>query len=180
LEPVNVLAIDTATPYLVLGTLSGELALLRGRRHAETIFADIDSFLERAGLTRQDLELIVVGEGPGSYTGLRIGAAAGMGMARALGIPLIGASTLAAVASRRRGRVRPALSARSGHVYTALYEVSGKGSTTELTPPVKTEAASLPADACLLVDQPPLGTALAQLGKAAYEEGARGLNSVYL
>ena len=176
---MNVLAIDTATPYLVLGTLSSELTLLRGRRHAETIFADVDAFLDRAGLDRRDLDLIVVGEGPGSYTGLRVGAAAGMGMARALNLPLVGASTLAAVASRRRGRVRAALSARSGHVYTALYEVSG-WRPTALSEPVKMEAASLPVDACLLVDRPPSGIALARLGQAAYETGARGLNSVYL
>jgi len=179
LEPVNVLAIDTATPYLVLGTLSGELALLRGRRHAETIFIDINTFLNRIGLDRQDLDLIVVGEGPGSYTGLRIGAAAGMGMARALEIPLVGASTLAAIAYGRYGRLRPVLSARSSHVYTALYEVAG-GRPTALDQPVKIAAASLPADACLLVDQPPSGMALARLGKASYEDGSRGLNSVYL
>ncbi len=176
---MNVLAIDTATPYLVLGTLTKERSQLRGRRHAETMFDDIDNFLDWVGLKRREIELVVVGEGPGSYTGLRVGAAAGMGIARALDIPLVGASTLAAVAGRRRGRVRPALSARSGHVYTALYEVVDE-TPTALTEPTKMESGDLPKDACLLVDQPPSGTVLARLGRAAYLKGLRGLSSVYL
>lgn len=176
---MNVLAIDTATPYLVLGTLFSELTLLRGRRHAEMIFADIDAFLDWANLTKEKIELIVVGEGPGSYTGLRIGAAAALGIAQALGIPLVGASTLAAVASRRRGLVRPAFSTRSGHIYTALYRIT---STTRqaIIEPAKIQAATPPEDACLLIDQPPSGKALAQLGKIAYDNGARSFNSLYL
>ena len=176
---MNVLAIDTATPYLVLGTLSSELTLLRGRRHAETIFADIDAFLGRVKLIKQDLELIVVGEGPGSYTGLRIGAAAGMGIARALGIPLVGAATLAAVAGRGRGLVRAAISARSDHVYTALYKVSD-GDLVELSNPQKIEFADLPADACLMLNQPPSGKILAALGVSAFQSGTKEIKSIYL
>jgi len=176
---VNVLAIDTATPYLVLGTASYERALWRGRRHAETLLGDLEEFLEAAGLAREEIELVCVGEGPGSYTGLRVGAAAGMGLARALNVPLVGAPTLAAVAARRHGRVRAALSARSGHVYTALYQV-GPAGPAALGEPVKLETAALPDDACLLIDQPPSGIALARLGAAAFAAGKRGLNTVYL
>ncbi|WP_457633913.1 tRNA threonylcarbamoyladenosine biosynthesis protein TsaB, partial [Oceanithermus desulfurans] len=68
---MNVLAIDTATPYLVLGTLDAERTLRRGRRHAETLIADLEAFLAGVGLEPGRLELIVVGEGPGSYTGIR-------------------------------------------------------------------------------------------------------------
>ncbi|WP_457637240.1 tRNA (adenosine(37)-N6)-threonylcarbamoyltransferase complex dimerization subunit type 1 TsaB [Oceanithermus sp.] len=176
---MNVLALDTATPYLVIGTLNTERAIWRGRKHAETIFDDVEEFLAGADYTCEQIELVVVGEGPGSYTGLRVGAAAGTSIARALNVPLVGVSSLAAIACRRSGRVRPVLSARSGHVYTALYEVKN-GQPALLAEPVKLETSDLPEDACLLVDVPPSGIALARLGKAAYEAGSRGLNSVYL
>ena len=179
MEPVKILAIDTATPYLVLGTLFSEVSVHRGRRHAETIFDDLDGFLDWSDLRKEELELIVVGEGPGSYTGLRIGAAAALGMARSLAIPVVGVSTLAAVAARRRGLARPALSARSGHVYTALYETKSNNPTA-IIEPSKTSVADLPAEACLLFDSPPSGKALAKLGKAAYLSGATGVKSVYL
>ncbi|HHO58329.1 MAG TPA: tRNA (adenosine(37)-N6)-threonylcarbamoyltransferase complex dimerization subunit type 1 TsaB, partial [Oceanithermus profundus] len=93
---MNVLAIDTATPYLVLGTLDAERTLRRGRRHAETLIADLEAFLAGVGLEPGQLELIVVGEGPGSYTGIRVAVATAMGLARGLGVPVVGAPSLAA------------------------------------------------------------------------------------
>jgi len=175
---VNVLALDTATPYLTLGAFSGERSLLRGRRHAETLMGDLEEFLTWVGLRKEDLELLVVGVGPGSYTGLRVGAAAALGISRALKIPVVGVSTLAAMAARRPGLVRPALTARSGHLYTALYRVTDE--VEELSPPTKLPAAELPQDACQLLDAPPSGRALARLGLNAYASGARDVRLIYL
>jgi len=174
---VNVLAIDTATPYLVLGTLTAERALWRGRAHAETLMPDLDDFLRQLKLDRNSLDLLVVGEGPGSYTGLRVAAAAALGISRALGIPVVGASTLAAIARRKNAPVRAAIQARSGHYYTAAYDAHAPQ---PLSEPAKVTAENLPGDACLLVDAPPSGKALAELGLQAYTEGRIGLNSVYL
>ena len=179
LGPVNVLALDTATPYLVFGTLDAELAVRRGRRHAETLLVDLEAFLARAGLERRDVELIVVGEGPGSYTGLRVGLATALGLARGLGVPVVGASSLAAAAARARGRVRSLLSARNRQVYAADYLVAD--GVVETAPPQKLSAEeALATGGCLLWNAPPSGRALARLGLERRLAGREGVHPLYL
>ncbi|WP_287408806.1 tRNA (adenosine(37)-N6)-threonylcarbamoyltransferase complex dimerization subunit type 1 TsaB [Oceanithermus sp.] len=176
---MNVLAVDTATPYLVLGTLDAERTLRRGRRHAETLIPDLEAFLAGVGLEPGRLELIVVGEGPGSYTGIRVAVATAMGLARGLGVPVVGASSLAAAAARAHGRVRAAFEARNRQVYTALYRVDGLPA--EQDPPARLAAGALPRrDACLLWNAPPSGRALARLGLERWQRGDARLAPVYL
>jgi tRNA threonylcarbamoyl adenosine modification protein YeaZ len=78
------------------------------------------------------LQAIVVGLGPGSFTGLRVGLALAKGMAYAGGIPLYGVSSLATLAaSQQPGIIALALEARRGEIFTAVYDV-GDGSAREL------------------------------------------------
>ena len=91
------LAIDTATSEAVVALeRPGEPAIatwLAGQRHGEELLAAIDGLLAAAGLRPSDLGGIVVGTGPGAFTGLRVGLATAKGLAHALGLPIIGVPT---------------------------------------------------------------------------------------
>ncbi len=95
----NILAIDSATTRVVVavGTLAGALIDATewpaGYRHGETLLPTIAALLERLDLTPASVAAIVVGTGPGAFTGLRVGIATAKGMAHALGVPLVGVST---------------------------------------------------------------------------------------
>jgi len=95
----KILAIDSATTRVVVavGTLTGDLIDATewpaGYRHGETLLPTIAALLERLDLTPASIAAIVVGTGPGAFTGLRVGIATAKGMAHALGVPLIGVST---------------------------------------------------------------------------------------
>ena len=94
-----ILAIDTATTRVVvaLGTTDGRLVDVAewpaGYRHGETLLPAIEASLARSGIATADLTAIVVGTGPGAFTGLRVGIATAKGLAHALGVPIIGVST---------------------------------------------------------------------------------------
>lgn len=172
---VQVLAIDTATAFLVLGLPGSERSIRLDRRHAEALFGELESFLKWAGCGLERLEGIAVGRGPGSYTGLRIGISAGLGLARGLGVPLVGVDTLAGVAGRYQGSVRVAHSARSGLVYTATYRVHDE--VEALTPAEKRPLEGLDPNS---LDEPPSGRVLARLGARLLRSGQRGVEPLYL
>ena len=94
-----ILAIDSATTRVVVaaGTLDGTLLDAEdwpaGYRHGETLLPAIDALLGRLGIERDRLAAIVVGTGPGAFTGLRVGIATAKGIAHALGRPIIGIPT---------------------------------------------------------------------------------------
>lgn len=173
-----VLAIDTATPYLVLGTQNRERIVRMGRRHAELIFSELEDFMQACGLQPRELNAVVVGQGPGSYTGIRIGIAAAMGIAQGLGIPLLGVDTLRAIAARQRGQVTAVLSAPKTQVYSACYIVGDEIETLE--PPAARSAQEIVVRGCLLWDWPPSGQALATLGLQALQKGKTGIQPIYL
>jgi len=130
-----VLAVDTATPTQTLALLDGEETVVRVERrvrynHGSTLLASIDAALTEKKLTAKDLDLIVCGLGPGSFTGLRVGLSAAKGLARAASVPIIGASTLAAIAHRTAlthpmQPIAAAIDARRGEVYAGIYQWSG-------------------------------------------------------
>jgi tRNA threonylcarbamoyl adenosine modification protein YeaZ len=97
------LAIDTATTRVVIATGSldgvadGISTWEAGHRHGETLLPTIGRFLGEQNLRRSRLAGIVVGTGPGAFTGLRVGMATAKGMAHGLAIPLVGVSTGAAL-----------------------------------------------------------------------------------
>jgi tRNA threonylcarbamoyladenosine biosynthesis protein TsaB len=93
------LAIDTATSELIVaaGALDGELlgaTLIRaGHRHGEVLLPAIGRLHGELNLRRSRIDAIVVGTGPGAFTGLRVGIATAKGLAHALGRPIVGVST---------------------------------------------------------------------------------------
>jgi tRNA threonylcarbamoyl adenosine modification protein YeaZ len=108
---VPLLAIDTATSVAVvaLGTRGGELVAAdawdAGHRHAEELLGRIAGLLAAAGLGRPrpgSIAGVIVGTGPGGFTGLRVGMATARGLARASGSPLVGIPSGAALAAAAR------------------------------------------------------------------------------
>lgn len=106
------------------------------REHASTLIPTIAEVLEEAGVDRGELSGVVVGEGPGSFTGVRIAAATAKGLAHALDCPIWAISSLAAAALSLEGSgVRYVLfDARGDRVYGACYGIGGIGVETIIPP----------------------------------------------
>jgi tRNA threonylcarbamoyladenosine biosynthesis protein TsaB len=107
--------------------LIGELTVGMRTRHAESLLPGLQYLLQSAGVERQDIAGVVVGAGPGSFTGVRIAAATARGLAHGLNVPLYAYSSLAALAASAgvAGLVCPLFDARRGEVYGACYEMDG-------------------------------------------------------
>src|SRR5690554_825254 len=126
---MRVIGIDTSTALGALGLIDGAHTLFDQSMSvrpggAERFPVLIKKALTNIGLTPENLDLVVVGAGPGSYTGVRVGITIAKGMAFALGLPMVGVSTLyglAANASGRPGLICPLLNSRRDEVYAALY-----------------------------------------------------------
>jgi len=112
-----VLAFDTATPVATSALLRDGQVLGERVSRAAAVLADADDLLRGAGLGPADLDALVVGTGPGSFTGIRIGLAAARGLALALGIPVAGISTLTALAAGSPG-AQPVVDAQRREVFT--------------------------------------------------------------
>lgn len=131
---MRVLALDTATTELVAGlanvsaTVSGGVdviteKVISTRAHNELLVPTIAELLEGAGLAFSDLEAIVVGCGPGPFTGLRVGMATAQALGQALGIPVYGVVTHDAVAKGVDAHSALIVTdARRREVYWARYE----------------------------------------------------------
>ncbi|NEU32165.1 tRNA (adenosine(37)-N6)-threonylcarbamoyltransferase complex dimerization subunit type 1 TsaB [bacterium LRH843] len=125
----KILTIDTST--FVMGVavtdgerVLGELITNSKKNHSIRLMPAIDQLMKESGVSPKDLDRIVVANGPGSYTGLRIGVTTAKTLAWSLGIPVIGVSSLALMAQVGRyfdGIVSPIIDARRGQVYTGLY-----------------------------------------------------------
>jgi tRNA threonylcarbamoyladenosine biosynthesis protein TsaB len=130
---VIVLGLDTATTATVAGVLdaSGTVTEVRddpepGVRpgHANRLLGAAEAALERAGLGWEEVDRIAVGVGPGSFTGLRIGIATARALAQARGLPLVGVSSLEALAlgaDAAEPLVLAVLDARRGEAFAAAY-----------------------------------------------------------
>ncbi len=95
-----------------------------GYSHAERLHVFIETSLKEAGITYKDLSAIAVSQGPGSYTGLRIGVSAAKGLCFALDLPLIAVDTLKVLASQATissGLIVPMIDARRMEVYSAIF-----------------------------------------------------------
>lgn len=92
--------------------------------HAEKLHAFIADLLKEQNLSYSDLNAVAVSQGPGSYTGLRIGVSAAKGLCYALGIPLIAINTLESIASAKKidfGYIIPMIDARRQEVYMSIF-----------------------------------------------------------
>lgn len=115
------------------GRLVGQSELRLEKSHSSHLSVLVSQLLENTLHTLADVVAVAVSDGPGSYTGLRIGAAAAKGLCYALDIPLVAVSTLAALARQVAAVTVPAedlllcpmLDARRMEVYTALYRPDG-------------------------------------------------------
>ncbi len=135
------LALDTSGPVGSVAVSRGanvlaRIALTARSEHASGLVPAIDRALAEAGVGRRELQGVVVGEGPGSFTGVRVAAATAKGLVHALSVPLWAISSLAAAAlAHDVGAIRYVLfDARSDRVYGACYGVGRTGVQT-LVPP---------------------------------------------
>ncbi len=110
------LAFDTATGVATSALVRDADVLGERTGRAAEVLADADELLRTAGLTPRDLDLLAVGVGPGSFTGVRIGLAAARGVGLALDLPVAGVSTLEALAAGAPGAV-PVIDARRGEIF---------------------------------------------------------------
>ena len=125
-----ILSIETSTSICSVAIHEqGELLALAEIKepgaHAEKLLLLVDELFEKAGLSFADLDAVAVSQGPGSYTGLRIGVSTAKGIAYALEIPLIGINTLQAMAASQSvapgDYVVAVLDARRKEVYTQTF-----------------------------------------------------------
>lgn len=127
---MSILAIDTASSVSSVavaseGKLQAEVTVEAGRTHSETLLSHIEGALSFAGVERSALTGVAVSIGPGSFTGLRIGLATAKAIAYGLGIPLVGVSTLAALALAvpvPDVHTLVLMDAQKGNAYAGLYE----------------------------------------------------------
>ncbi len=137
---MKILAFDTATRATTVALDGVTESVLEARddppagerpRHAATLLPLAATVLERGGISFEDLELIAVGVGPGTFTGLRIGIATARALAQALSVPIVGVSTLQSLALNARAwpsndgadAVAAVLDARRGEVFAAVWSI---------------------------------------------------------
>ena len=134
---MNIIAFDSATDVFSAGIMINNneqaktgkpecfyLEIDKGQKHSELIMDAADTLIRTAGIKKTDIGAVACMEGPGSFTGLRIGFAAAKGLSLALGIPIIPVPTLGCMAhsySFWPGIVLPVIDAKKNAVFTALY-----------------------------------------------------------
>lgn len=108
----------------------GKFDIDNGLTHSELLLPMAESLLEKLKISIDDIELLAATVGPGSFTGVRIGAALVKGLALSRNIPTVAVSTLEALAenlSGISGIVVPVMDARRGQLYTAIFNSSESG-----------------------------------------------------
>jgi tRNA threonylcarbamoyladenosine biosynthesis protein TsaB len=147
------LALETATDMGSVamglgGALAGEVVIGVRSRHAESLLPAIDFLLATVRFERRDITGVVVGAGPGSFTGVRVAAATARGLARGLDVPLYAYSSLAVLALELAdsGPACALFDARRGEVYAACHERDGGSDRLrEILAPTATTAAEVRA-----------------------------------
>lgn len=126
-----ILNIETATKNCSVALAKDGITIFskelaeEGYSHAEYLHVFIEELIQKAGITYQQLNAIAVSQGPGSYTGLRIGVSAAKGLCYALNIPLIAVDTLQTLARQvqvEEGLIIPMIDARRMEVYSAIFD----------------------------------------------------------
>lgn len=176
-----ILVLDTATrtPVVAIaaedGTVMAERAWQSRYRHGEELLGRLDEALAESGISRRDLTGVVVGIGPGSFTGLRIGMATAKTIAYVLGIPVVGVSSTralalaAATADESAAEIAISLPAGAADRYIHRFRITD-GLPAQIDEPqlVATPPTSDELDGEAVAG---LAAALAQLGAAALDAG---------
>ncbi|KJG21830.1 hypothetical protein UB37_10130 [Photobacterium iliopiscarium] len=127
----KILAVDTATENCSVALMIGDDVISRceyaPREHTTKILPMIDAVLVDAGIKLKQLDALAYGRGPGSFTGVRIGIGIAQGLAFGANLPMIGVSTLAAMAQgsfrlHQADHVLTAIDARMGELYWGQYQ----------------------------------------------------------
>ena len=134
---MKILAIDTSAIVATVAVTEGTKPLAQytinnGNTHSETLLPMIESTLKSLSLKVSDLDLFALSAGPGSFTGVRIGAATVKGLAFNSNKPCVEVSTLEALAQNlvlHKGLICPVMNARRSQVYTALFRSDGEALT---------------------------------------------------
>ena len=125
-----ILAINSSTLQYGLalldidGAVIAENNMSQGKGHFGNLMPLFDSLFQASGITPDDLKCVVVAIGPGSFTGLRVGLALAKGLCHSLEKPVIGISSLEAMASQipfSKYQIVPVLDSRKGELFTALF-----------------------------------------------------------
>ncbi len=136
---MKILAFETSAKAVSVALLDGDRLLAEsyqntGLTHSQTLMVMAEDLLKQCGLQPADIQAVAVANGPGSFTGVRIGAAAAKGFAWGAELPLVGVSTLEAMAEHLAaydGIVCPVMDARRSQVYNALFRAE-KGKLTRI------------------------------------------------
>ncbi len=152
-----ILALETATDNCSVAlSVGGDIHVkteCSPRKQAQLLLPMVDAVLAEAGIARTQLDALVFGQGPGSFTGLRVAAAASQGIAMALDLPVVGVSTLAVIA-HQQFRVHSeqlclaCIDARMSEVYWGLYHTTEIGQSAVLSD----DALCPPESVCLADD----------------------------
>ncbi|WP_110113917.1 tRNA (adenosine(37)-N6)-threonylcarbamoyltransferase complex dimerization subunit type 1 TsaB [Bacillus sp. CGMCC 1.16541] len=132
---MKTLAIDTSNLVMGIAVVDdsqviGEVITNLKKNHSVRLMPAIETLLKECSVNAKDLERIVVAQGPGSYTGVRIGVTIAKTLAWTLNIPLIGVSSLEVLAANGRyfeGFVCPLFDARRQQIFTGLYQYQADG-----------------------------------------------------
>ncbi len=132
---LSVLSIDTSSPRASVALMLGpevvaELRLQSRETHSARLLTSVEYLLSCSGWELEKVQLIAVGIGPGSFTGIRIGVATALGLAQSLSLPLASVSGLDALAhdmAYLHGRIGVVMDAQRMQIYYAEYVVSTKG-----------------------------------------------------
>ena len=158
MEPTVILTIDTSTPAVTAGVVRGgrsgaatvaKRVTVDARAHAEQLTPNVLGALADAGITAADLDAVVVGCGPGPFTGLRVGMASAAAFGHALGIPVHGVCSLDAIGVRTLGEVLVVTDARRREVYWARYHDGVR-----VAGPAVNAPADVPVDATAVAGSP--------------------------
>ncbi|MCG7588443.1 tRNA (adenosine(37)-N6)-threonylcarbamoyltransferase complex dimerization subunit type 1 TsaB [Photobacterium sp. OFAV2-7] len=132
----KILAVDTATENCSVALMVGNDVITRceyaPREHTTKILPMVDTVLAEGGLKLNQLDALAFGRGPGSFTGVRIGIGIAQGLAFGADLPMLGVSTLAAMAQgsyrlHQSEQVLAAIDARMGEIYWGQYQRQADG-----------------------------------------------------
>lgn len=147
------LALDTSTEACSVAlALDGQILALDEvcpQQHSKRILPMVQQLLADAGVSLHQLDGIIFGRGPGSFTGVRIGVSVAQGLAFGADLPVFGVSTLAAMAQaaavqQNATEVIAAIDARMAEVYIAAFTLDEAGLMQAITPEIAAKPAALP------------------------------------